>query len=219
LSQRKTPKIKSRQTVVFADPGAERVDGPRSRPMLDPAVLAEFRRRTITEAMAEVCAERQYHTASIADIAARAATSRGTVYSLYRNREDIFLDLLDRTAADVLSLVEGACASAGGEPRARVEAALRAVLGLAAEQPAIAYAFLVIAPYATPASLGRYNGVISHLAALLRIAMSGRDGSNAWHEELVIAGLADVLARKARDGQLEEAPALLTDFAGLVAPL
>jgi hypothetical protein len=42
-------------------------------PMLDPAVPAEFRRRAITKAMAELCAERGYTETSITDVAAWAA--------------------------------------------------------------------------------------------------------------------------------------------------
>lgn len=183
--------------------------------MLDPEVLAEFRRRAIIEAMAEVCAERGYRAASIADVAVRAATSRAMVYSLYRSREDVLLDLLDRTAAEALSLVKGACVSADGAPRARIEAGLGAVLGLAAEQPAIAHTFLVVAPDATPASLRCYHGVISDLAALLRTAMPARDPSNVRREEIIIGGIAAVLAGRAREGLLGEAPALLDDFVSL----
>ena len=183
--------------------------------MLDPSVRMEFRRRAITEAMAEICAERGYRAASIAEVTARAATSRGMVYSLYRNREDIFLDLLDRTAAELLSLVEGACASTEGGFRVRIEAALGATLGLAAEKPAIFYTFLVAAPHATPTSLLRHQDAISDLAALLRTAVPNRGALSAQLEEITIGGLTAVLARRAREGRIEEAPALLADFVGL----
>ncbi len=183
--------------------------------MLHPAVLAEFRRRSITQAMAEICAERGYRAASIDVVVARAATSRGMVYSLYRNREDIFLDLFDRTAVEILSLVEGACAFTDAEPRARIEAALAATLGWAAEQPAIAYTFLIVAPYATPTSLHRYQDAVSALAALMRTVVPARDAPSVQLEEIIIGGLAAVLARKAREGLLEDAPALLDDFVGL----
>ena len=183
--------------------------------MLDPAVVAEFRRRAIIEAMAELCAERGYDDTTTTGVAARAGTSRGTLYALYGNKEEIFLDLFDRAAADLISPAEAACASTDGEPQARIEAALAAILDWAAEHPAIAYTILVVAPYATPASLRRYHGVISDLAALLRTAMPARDVSNARREEIIIGGLAAILARRAREGKLEEAPALLADFVGL----
>lgn len=182
--------------------------------MLDPAIRVGFRRRAITAAMAELCADRGYPKTTITDIAARAATGRGTVYSLYANREEILLDLLDRTAAEFLSLCEGACTSASGEPEARIKAALAATLGWAAERPASAHTFLATAPSATPASQRRYRGAISDLAALLRTVVPGRDQHSVRLEENTVGGLAAILAGMAREGRLESAPALLDEFLG-----
>ncbi len=184
--------------------------------MLDPAVRAEFRRCAITTAMAELCADRGYPKTTITDIAARAATGRGTVYSLYANREEILIDLLDRTAAEFLSRSKGACSSAGGEPETRIKAALAATLGWAAERPASAHTFLVAAPSATLASQRRYQGAISDLAALLRTVVPDRDPHSVRLEEITIGSLAAILAGKARKGRLESAPALLDDFLDLV---
>jgi AcrR family transcriptional regulator len=184
--------------------------------MLDPAVRADFRRRAITTAMAELCAEQGYLATSVADVAARAAMGRGTVYSHYPNREAIFLDLFDRTATEVISLVEGACASATGEPEAKIRAALAATLGWAAGRPASTHAFLVVASSATPASLRRYQEAISDLAALLRTVVPDRDPRSVHLEEIIISGLVAVLARLAREGGIDRAPELLEDFVGLV---
>jgi AcrR family transcriptional regulator len=188
-----------------------------TRPMLDPAVREDFRRRAITTAVAELCAENGRLPRGIAGIAARAGTARATVYSLYPNREAIFLDLFDRTATEVLSVAEAACASAAREPATQIKAALAATLGWAAGQPAGAYAFLVLAPYATPASQRRYQEAISDLAALLRTVVPHRDPRTVRLEEIIIGGLAAVLARLAREGRIVGAPDLLEDFVGLVA--
>ena len=88
-------------------------------------------------------------------------------------------------------------------------------LGLAAEKPSVAYTFLVVAPCATPTSLHRYQDAISALADLLRTAVPARDAPSVQLQEIIIGGLAAVLARKARAGLLEDATALLADFVGL----
>jgi AcrR family transcriptional regulator len=183
--------------------------------MLDPAIRVGYRRRAITAAMAELCVEQGYLATSIADVAARAGTSRGTVYGLFANREQIFLTLLDHCVVEVLGLAESACAQAGPDPRARIEAALRAILGWLAGHPEGAYALLVEAQATTSEVRRRYDGTIVALAALLRTAVRVEVDS-APLEEIVVGGLASVLARAARQGQLEEVPALLEDFVGLV---
>jgi AcrR family transcriptional regulator len=139
--------------------------------MLDPAVRAGFRRRAITAAMAELCVEQGYLATSVADVAARARMSRATVYGLFANREQIFLTLLDHGVSEVLGLAEGSCRRAGLDPRARIEAALEAILSWVAEHPTEAYAFLVEAQAATPEALRHYHAAIEDLAALLGTAV------------------------------------------------
>ncbi len=189
--------------------------GPARRPMLDPAIRADYRRRAITAAMAELCAGRGFRQTTVTEIAVRAATGRGTVYSLYPNREAIFLDLIERFGAGLLRLAEAACAEAGADPRERVGSGLRAILGALAGEPASAHVLLVEAPYASAQSLRRYQATISGLGALLGTAMAETEVSSLHLEEIIVGGLAAVLARDAREGRLGEAPELLEDFVEL----
>jgi AcrR family transcriptional regulator len=184
--------------------------------MLDPTVRAGFRRRAITAAMAELCVEQGYLGTSVADVAARARMSRATVYGLFANREQIFLTLLDHGVAEVLGLAEGSCRRAGLDPRARIEAALGAILGWVAEHPKEAHAFLVEAQAATPEALGHYHAAIADLATLLGAAVPVAEVGSVRFEEIIVGGLASVLAGLARQSRLEEVPALLEDFVGLV---
>jgi AcrR family transcriptional regulator len=186
-----------------------------TRPRLDPAVHVEFRRRAITAAMAELCAERGLRATTVTEVAARSATGRGTVYSLYPNREAIFLDLIERVGAELLALAKAACGGAGVDPRERVGSALRAILARLAEEPAGAHVLLVEAPCTSAESLLRYQTTISGLAALLGTAMPETEASSQRLEEIIVGGLAAVLARRVREGRLAEAPALLEDFVGL----
>ena len=141
--------------------------------MLDPAVRVNFRRRAITAAMAELCADQGYPKATVSDVAARAATSRGTIYSLYPNREAIFLDLVERFGADLLVLAEVACSGPGADPRERMGSGLGAILGRVAEEPASARVFLLEAPYSSAGSLRCHRKTISGLASLLAAAVPG----------------------------------------------
>jgi AcrR family transcriptional regulator len=66
---------------------------------LDP--LTPDRRRRITrdhllDAAAQVLAERGFHGASLDEVAAAAGFTKGAVYSNFKNKEDLFLALLER---------------------------------------------------------------------------------------------------------------------------
>jgi AcrR family transcriptional regulator len=183
--------------------------------MLDPAVRAGFRRPAITATMVELCVEQGYLGTSVADVAARARMSRATVYGLFANREQIFLTLLDDGIAEVLGDAGGSCRRAGFDPRARIEAALGAILGWVAKHPTKSYVVLVEAQAATPEALRHYHAAITDVAALLGTALPVAEGSVRL-EEIIVGGLASVLAGLARQSRLEEVPALLGDFVGLV---
>ncbi len=70
--------------------------------MTTPAALEPLtpeRRRLMTrehllKSAAQVFAEKGFHGASMDEVAARAGFSKGAVYSNFRNKEDLFLDLL-----------------------------------------------------------------------------------------------------------------------------
>jgi AcrR family transcriptional regulator len=72
-------------------------------PMADPAAfepLTPDRRRRQTrdhllDAAAQVLSERGYHGASLDEVAAKAGFTKGAVYSNFKNKEDLFLALLD----------------------------------------------------------------------------------------------------------------------------
>jgi AcrR family transcriptional regulator len=183
--------------------------------MLDPAVRVDFRRRAITAAMAELCLDQGYPKTTVTGIAARAAMGRGTIYALYPNREAIFLDLIERFGAELLTLAEVACIRSDADPRQRIGSGLGAILGRIAEEPLSARAFLLDAPYASEDSLRGHRRTISGFASLLAAAAPSQEERPPLVEEGIVADLAAILARDARDGRLGEAPTLLEDFVGL----
>jgi AcrR family transcriptional regulator len=70
-------------------------------------------------------AARGFHEARIEDIVRAAGVSRGTFYNYFKDREDVFLALLDRVVGEMFALTADAV---GATPEARVESGNRAYL-------------------------------------------------------------------------------------------
>ena len=65
---------------------------------LDPLTPERRRRQTrdhLLDAAAQVLAERGFHGASLDEVAAAAGFTKGAVYSNFKNKEDLFLALLE----------------------------------------------------------------------------------------------------------------------------
>ena len=180
------------------------------RPLLSAKVVAEFRRRAITDALAELCVEQGYRASTITDIVTRARTSRHTFYEHFDNGEQIFLALLDRGIEELLARTRVACQAA--EPPQRVEAGLGAVLAWVAEEPAPAYACFVEATCATPESFRRYLEAITEFATLLRGSVPTEVVRPASTEESLIGGIASILRYLIHDGEAQRAPELLPEL-------
>lgn len=78
--------------------------------MARPEITAEqkkVKREAILKAALEVFAEKGYHAAGIADIAARLDAGHGTIYRYFKNKLDIFLTLFDQLNADFLKVAWG----------------------------------------------------------------------------------------------------------------
>ena len=83
--------------------------------MVEP--LTPDRRRALTrshllEAAAQVFAREGFHGASLDDVARAAGFTKGAVYSNFKNKEDLFLALVDQRATAQIDAVEHAMADA-----------------------------------------------------------------------------------------------------------
>jgi len=58
-------------------------------------ILRSFMETTIAQAAKEVFAERGYQRATLEDIAQRAGMSKATIYLYYRNKDDLFLHVVE----------------------------------------------------------------------------------------------------------------------------
>jgi AcrR family transcriptional regulator len=188
----------------------------RERPQLDREVILAWRRRSAALALGEACIEKGYRAATINDVVIRAGTSRGTVYELFKNKEEIFLFLFESSEAELSARVEAACSSAGEDRDHRLEAGLAAVLGWVAEEPVRAWAVFVESLCATPDSLRRYTDSISRFANLLGEVVPREVQRPRFFEESVVGGIALLINGRLRAGEAAQAPALLGELMMLV---
>jgi AcrR family transcriptional regulator len=175
-------------------------------------VIADFRRKSITEAMGRVCAERGYHDASITHVAAAAGTSRNTVYELFANKEELLLALLERTMAELLEAVDAACQAAGEEPWARVEGGLAAILRWVATEPAAARAWLVDSAASTPRGAEENQAATARFIEMLGANVPDDAPRPANMEELVVGGVTSMLRFLVLAGDANRAPAMLPEL-------
>jgi AcrR family transcriptional regulator len=180
------------------------------RPMISAEFVADFRRRKITDVLAELCVEQGYRATTVADVVTRAQTSRNTVCQYFDSREQIFLALLVRSIGELLDRTKAACQAA--EPERRLEAGLGAVLDWVAEVPAAAWVCFVEASCATPESLRRYFMALAEFATLLRGNFPAVISRPVITEESLVGGIASILRFRIYNGEASRAPELLSEL-------
>lgn len=76
----------------------------------------------------EIFAERGYHGTSIRDIAKRAGLSLSALYYWHSSKQELFARLMEDSVTDYLRTCDGALAGCGDDPRARLDAVVRATV-------------------------------------------------------------------------------------------
>ena len=87
----------------------------------------DAKRETILEKSAELFARAGYDGTSLADIAKACGTSKALLYHYYENKEALLSDIIRAHLQELVDVVREA-RGAAGEPRARLEALVRALL-------------------------------------------------------------------------------------------
>ncbi|MCH8994588.1 MAG: TetR/AcrR family transcriptional regulator [Chloroflexi bacterium] len=103
---------------------------------------AHARQRRILDAALRVFSRKGYRDTSVDEIAGESGTSKGGVYFHFPGKETILLHLLDRTVSRLRDKIDAAMA-AHGDPIAKADAALLAVLRTFAKHRALARFFMV----------------------------------------------------------------------------
>jgi AcrR family transcriptional regulator len=179
-------------------------------------VILVYRRRRFADALAALCAERGFRNATVADIVARAGTSRNSFYELFANREEAFMTMMELGLGDLLERVEAGCAAAGEDPRSRVEAGLAAAVDWILERPDDARACMVDAAGATAGSLARQHEVLARLGAMLKEAAPNGTPRPAALEDYLVGGVHLVLRQLVIDGEAARAREMVPDLAGVL---
>ncbi len=81
----------------------------------------------ILGAASRLFAGRRFHEVRMEDVAALAEVGKGTLYRYFKDKEELYLALLDRAAAGLRQCMDEALAGAAG-PRERLEALVGAIL-------------------------------------------------------------------------------------------
>lgn len=87
------------------------------------AMLRNFMETTIAQAAKTVFAERGYTRATLEDIAQRAGMSKATIYIYYKNKDDLFLQVVE----ELVNATTAATAQAATMPKAPLEKLARIV--------------------------------------------------------------------------------------------
>jgi AcrR family transcriptional regulator len=88
----------------------------------------------ILAAAARLFATHRFHEARMEDIAALAEVGKGTLYRYFKDKNELYLTLLERAAEAVLALLHDAVLNPGS-PREKLIAVVRALIGYFDEQP------------------------------------------------------------------------------------
>lgn len=159
--------------------------GPHGIP---PDVVRDVQRGRVLAATLAVVGEQGFRAASVSSILARAHVSRRTFYELFEDREDCFLQTYEETSEQLLEVVARACRQA--QPGRGADAGLRALLGLLADEPAVARICVIEALAAGPAAATRRAHVMDQLAVMLAGQLGERGRMRA---RLLVGGVHELV--------------------------
>lgn len=157
-------------------------------------VVARNQRERLVAAMAEVCAERGYAGASVAEVAKRAGVSSVTFYKQFAGKLECMLaahrQLLGRLLEEIDRGSQGETA-----PEARRRAAIRTALALFAADPPSARLLTVEVLAAGPDGVKRHDATVEAIAERLGSSWLQAAGMLALVGKLVAQGDADRLPK------------------------
>ena len=197
---------------------------------LDPEEVRRDQRERLQSALVELTAERGFPAVRILDLTKLARVSRPTFYSLYKDKEDLFLAAFDEIAGRANQVVRDAY-KGDGSPVERLRAAMLAFAELAAAEPD-AVSLLVLGGFgAGPQAFARRNQTLEsleHGVATVRAAVGGAGRSGASRARkgpvqndltvrMILGGIREVTAARLRQHRAEELLSLMTDLAAWAA--
>ncbi|HWI96395.1 MAG TPA: TetR/AcrR family transcriptional regulator [Solirubrobacterales bacterium] len=193
--------------------GADRL--PAGRHGLPRELVAENQRERLLNGVVEAVAEHGYNAATIGAITAAAKISRRTFYEYFRDKEGCFL-----AAYEMIDDHVRASMLAAGDPSApwpeQVEARLGALLDVLSRDLAVAR-FYLTEPLAAGGEISaRYRDAMQLLAETIRPQASLGGADVEVRDQVLMGGIATLIARRLNAGEPARLPELLPDLTALV---
>lgn len=204
---------------------------------IDPEEVKRDQRERLQNAIVELIAERGYQAVRILDLTKLARVSRPTFYSLYDDKEELFLaaydEIAQRTAKTAIEAYE-----LEGTPSERLQAAIRAFTELAAAAPE-AMSLMVLGAFgAGPKAIERRNHTLEALEQSIHVSREGAPGGARTRAsrkagsgtaqpkaldgtdltvKVILGGIREVTAARLRQGRVGELPGLADELAAWAA--
>ncbi len=181
---------------------------------LDPEVVQRDQRDRLRNALIELIAEKGYPAVRILDLTKLARVSQPTFYSLFTDKEDLFVSTLDEISEQTFKAVLGAYGRRDARG-SRLLTGVRAFAHLAAAQPQ-AISLLVLGAFgAGPTSIEHSARSLDMLEARFKVNRVGdpTGGSGDLTIKLILGGLREVFAARLVRGEGDALPALADQLA------
>lgn len=188
---------------------------PPGRHGLPRTFVAENQRERLLNGVVEAVAEHGYNATTIGKITEAAKISRRTFYEYFEGKEDCFL-----AAYEMIDDHVRASMLAAGDPAApwpeQVEARLGALLDVLSRDLAVAR-FYLTEPLAAGGEISaRYRDAMQLLAATIRPPGGPADMNVEVRDQVLMGGIATLIARRLNAGEPARLPELLPDLTALV---
>ena len=182
---------------------------------------AEERRESILRAANSVFGQHGYEHVRIDDVAAAAGISKALIYEHFRSKQELYVELMNRAAIDLLGRIVAAASAPGVEGAARLEAGSKAGFGFVAEQPEAFQMFVrdVTDPEVAAVQSALRRGAVSAMVGVMEMEpVATREGLERRHleqlAEMMVGGyyaLADWWLRN-READIAELTAIQLNF-------
>jgi AcrR family transcriptional regulator len=222
--RRKTPKGVSATAAASGTAGARGGATERYRRLptgthgLDRQEVERDQRERLRTALIELIARRGYQAVRIVDVTKLARVSRPTFYSLYADKEALFLDAYDEISQIAARTVTKAYLS----ERSRVgsdEVPIRAFCALAAAEPEAMSLFVLGAFGAGAKALERRKQTLDGLEQIIRSSRNpdSPEGTVDLTAKVLIGATREVTAARLRQGRSGELPERAAELAAWAA--
>jgi AcrR family transcriptional regulator len=187
---------------------------PAGRHGLPREFVAENQRERLLNGVVEAVAEHGYNTTTIGAITAAAQISRRTFYEHFRDKEGCFL-----AAYEMIDEHVRAAMLAAGDPAApwpeQVGDRLAALLDILSRDLAVARFYLTEPLAAGGEIAARYRDAMQLLAETIRPQAGPSDLNVEVRDQVLMGGIATLVARRLNAGEPNRLPELLPDLTEL----